>query len=448
MARADIHPSDYQWGENSTIYDLARRRGVLSALRDPTMIDRRTFGAFLAGTLAACRAWDQPKTGAAVFYASVGPVLTLYHIDVDGSELARQDSVTLPANVQYAWPHPSAHILYAAWSNGGPGVPGDKHGASALSIDPSTGALRPHGPSPVLRSRPLHISVDGSGAYALIAYNDPSGVTVHRINQDGTIGDEVKQKAAPDVGIFAHQIRVMPSGKAAVLVTRGNDPAAGKPEDPGALKIFGFEDGQLTNRASIAPGGGYGFGPRHLDFHPAQPWVYVSLERQNKLDVFKLHNDSLDLQPIFHKDTLAEPGHIRPRQLAGTVHVHPDGRYVYVANRSDATTDFQGKQVYLGGENTIAVFAVDAGTGEPTPIQTIDTRGFHPRTFALDPSGRMLVVANITPRLVRDGDQVRLQPATLATYRVGTDGKLTFARSYDVETGGTYQFWSGMVALQ
>jgi hypothetical protein len=57
------------------------------------MINRRTFGAFLAGTLAAPRAsWAQPKTGAAVFYASVGPVLTLYHVVVDGSELTKQGS--------------------------------------------------------------------------------------------------------------------------------------------------------------------------------------------------------------------------------------------------------------------------------------------------------------------------------------------------------------------
>jgi 6-phosphogluconolactonase (cycloisomerase 2 family) len=299
-----------------------------------------------------------------------------------------------------------------------------------------------------LRSRPIHISIDWFGAYALIAHNDPSGVTVLRINDDGSIGDEVTQRTAPYVGIFAHQIRVMPSGKAAVLVTRGNDPAAGKPEDPGALEIFGFDDGQLTNRASIAPGGGYGFGPRHLDFHPSQPWVYVSLERQNKVDVFRLENDSLDPQPIFSKNTLAEPGNLRPRQLAGTVHVHPNGQYVYLANRSDAVTDFQGKQVYLGGENNIAVFAIDGSTGEPTLIQNLDSHGFHPRTFALDPSGRMLVAANITSRLVRDGDQVRLQPATLAAYRVGADGKLAFARSYEVETGGGYQFWSGMVALR
>jgi 6-phosphogluconolactonase len=418
------------------------------AWRDRVMIDRRTFAALLAGTLASPRAlWAQPKTGTTVFYASVGPVLTLYHVDLDVIGLARQESLSLPANVQYAWPHPSAHILYVAWSNGGPGVAGDKHGASALRIDPGTGALQPHGPSPALRSRPLHISVDKSGAHALIAYNDPSGVTVHRINQDGTIGDEVKQSAAPDAGIFAHQIRVTPSGKAAILVTRGNDPAAGKPEDPGALKIFGFENGQLTNRASIAPGGGYGFGPRHLDFHPAKPWVYVSLERENKLCVFTLQNDSLDPQPSFSKDTLAEPANVRPRQLAGTVHVHPNGRTIYVANRSDATIDFQGKQVYLGGENNIAVFAIDAGTGEPTLIQTMDTHGFHPRTFALDPSGRMLVAANVTARLLRDGDQVRTQPATLAAYGIGGDGKLTFTRAYDVETDGKLQFWSGMVAV-
>ncbi len=38
------------------------------------------------------------------------------------------------------------------------------------------------------------------------------------------------------------------------LRSRGNDPAGGKPEDPGALKVFTFKDGQLTNRASVAPG--------------------------------------------------------------------------------------------------------------------------------------------------------------------------------------------------
>ena len=59
----------------------------------------------------------------------------------------------------------------------------------------------------------------------------------------------------------------------------------------------------LTNAGSIAPNGGYGFGPRHLDFNPTQPWVYVSLERQNKLQLFKLEGDGLSPEPSFTKDT-------------------------------------------------------------------------------------------------------------------------------------------------
>jgi 6-phosphogluconolactonase len=49
--------------------------------------------------------------------------------------------------------------------------------------------------------------------------------------------------------------------------------ANGKPEDPGALKLFSFREGQLTNLMSVAPNRGYGFGPRHLDFHPSLPLV-------------------------------------------------------------------------------------------------------------------------------------------------------------------------------
>ena len=75
---------------------------------------------------------------------------------------------------------------------------------------------------------------------------------------------------------------------------------------------------------------------------------------------------------------------MRTGQAVGTVHVHPSGRFVYLANRASSTTDFEGKPVFVGGENNIAVYAIDQDTGEPTLIQNIDTRGMHPRTFALD----------------------------------------------------------------
>jgi len=131
------------------------------------------------------------------------------------------------------------------------------------------------------------------------------------------------------------------------------------PEDPGSLKFFAFKDGQLENRVSAAPDGGYGFGPRHLDFHPTLPFVYVSRERENKLNVYRISNVVLDPRAIFVKDTLADPNNIRSRQAACTLHVHPNGRFVYLANRAFDTVKIDGKDVFPGGENNIAVFAID-----------------------------------------------------------------------------------------
>ncbi len=247
-------------------------------------------------------------------YASVGPQLALYDIDVEGAALSKRGTVTLPANIQYAWPHPSKHTLYVVSSNGGPGVTGDRHFANALAIDAATGMLRPSGNPAVLPSRPIHVSVDGSGGYLLTAYNDPSNVTVHRLNADGTIGAALPQPGDLDTGIYAHQVLAAPGNRAVTLVTRGNNAAPGKPEDPGAIKTFAFANGVLHNLASIAPGNGpragFGFGPRHLDFHPQKPWAFVSIERQNKLYVYKLDADSgLARQPMFITDTLADHRH-------------------------------------------------------------------------------------------------------------------------------------------
>jgi 6-phosphogluconolactonase (cycloisomerase 2 family) len=356
--------------------------------------------------------------------------------------------VALPANVQYAWPHPSKRYLYAVSSNGGPGVTGDTHIASAFRIDPASGGLAPHGEPQPLPSRPIHTSVDARGDYLLTAYNNPSNVTVHRIGRDGTLGDRIEQPGKPDPGIYAHQVRTTPGNRTAILVTRGNNAAPGKLEDPGALKVFRFEDGALSNLASVAPGSGLGFGPRHLDFHPSKPWVFVSIERQNKLYVYALAPDgTLGRDPLFVKDTLADPANVKPAQGAGPIHVHPDGRFVYLTNRNQGEVEFAGRTVLNRGENNVAVFAIDPESGEPSLIQTIDGRGIHLRTFGIDPGGRLLVAASIRPLAVRDGDAIKTLTAGIILYRIGGDGRLAFARKYDVDTGNGQQFWSGMVTL-
>ena len=410
------------------------------------MIDRRQFMSVLASAAVTPRlAWAQ--TGKVALYASVGSELARYDVDAEGAALIRRGSVTLPAGVQYAWPHVSRQYLYVASSNGGPGVAGDTHHASAFRIDPSSGALQPHGDPIALRSRPIHLTTDIPSEHVLIAYNDPSGITVHRINRDATLGQEVGQPGPLDAGIYGHQVRVPSSNKLAILVTRGNDATGRRPEDPGALKIFNFKDGVLTKEVSIAPGGGYGFGPRHLDFHPSQPWIYLSLERQNQIWVYRWEGDTLNPEPLFKKNTLVNLRNVQPRQMAGTIHVHPNGRFVYGANRADGTIDVDGKRVFNGGENNIVVYAINERTGEPTVIQHADTHGIHPRTFHIDPSGRILVAANLLPLLVKDGATVRTVPASLSVFRIGGDGKLAYVRKYDVDVGQASMFWMGMVKL-
>jgi 6-phosphogluconolactonase len=387
-------------------------------------------------------------TANTVFYASTGPQLTLFGLDVAEAALEKRNAVVLPANVQYAWPHPSKRYLYVVSSDGGPGVAGTTHRANAFRIDPVSGSLQSHGEPQSLPSRPIHVSVDASGEYLLTAYNAPSSVCVHRLHADGSIGEAVHQGDKLDVGIYAHQIRTTPDNSAAILVTRGNNAADGKPEDPGALKLFAFKRGALSNLASIAPASGLGFGPRHFDFHPSAPWVYVSVERQNKLYTYQLQSDGvLGGEPLFVKDTLADPVNVKPGQGAGAIHVHPNGRFVYLTNRNQDEVDFQGRKVFNDGENNVAVFAIDEKTGEPNPIQTVEGHGIQLRTFGIDPSGRLLLAASIKPLLMREGNAVKTLSAGITVYRINADGTLAFVRKYDVDTGKGQQFWSGVVAL-
>jgi len=105
--------------------------------------------------------------------------------------------------------------------------------------------------------------------------------------------------------------------------------------------------------------------------------------------------------------------------MAGAIHIHPTGRFVYLTNRNSGTEEVGGRKVFKGGENNIA-------------------------TFAIDPSGRLLIAASILPMAMRDGSTL---PAGLVLYRIGDDGKLTFARKYDIDTGRFMQFWIGIVTL-
>src|SRR5258706_4080107 len=164
------------------------------------MLDRRDFTALLgslpAVALAGGKAWAAETVP---FYASVGPKLMLYGLDLAAASLTPVGNIALPANVQYAWPHPSRKFLYVVASNTQPGsgpmgaVGVDKNHYALAFKAGADGRLTPHGEPRLLPSRPLHVSTDYRGTFLFIAYNVPSRVTVHPLNVDGSIGEQMVQ---------------------------------------------------------------------------------------------------------------------------------------------------------------------------------------------------------------------------------------------------------------
>jgi 6-phosphogluconolactonase (cycloisomerase 2 family) len=418
-------------------------------------MDRRAFNVALASatvtSMYGCTTTAPRTSGRVTLYSSIGDTITQYDVDVDAGTLAQRGSLKLPSEVQYAWHHPSHRYLYATTSDaqdtGSGKASGNVHRLVALKRA-EDGALSFHGEPQALAQRPIFNSVDHTGNFSLTCYPAPTTLSVHPIDPDGTLGAAIPQQAKLDMGIFAHQIRATPTNRSVVLVTRGINATEKQPESPGALKVFRFDNGQLSPLESVVVGGrgGLGYGPRHLAFHPSKPWVYVGIERQNQVMMHVRSGDAIAAEPSFIKSTTIKQYEGLPQPVvAGTIHVHPGGHTVYTSNRASRTVDFNGKQVFAGGENSIVVFSINPATGEPTAVQHEDPRGFHVRAFAIDPSGRLLVAATMLDMLVRDGNEVRRISAGLSVFRIGADGKITFVRKYDVKTGGAQQLWVSMV---
>lgn len=393
-----------------------------------------------------------PAHNTAHFHAAAGADLIHYTVDIASGRLTRHGTVQLPAPVQYVWQHRNNDFLYVVSSNGGPGggsgaAPGsnDTHHATAFRIEPS-GELVQHGPAVALPLRPIHTSTDETSEYLLTVYSDPVGLTVHKINADGTLGAEVRQRALLNLGIFPHQIRSTPSNRHVFMVARGHNPTTEHGEIPGVLKVFSWQDGQLTEVASIAPNGGYGFGPRHFDFHPSAPWMVVSLERQNQLCVFALQDEIPGATAMSYVDTLRSPPARHPRQMASTVRFHRNGRFVYGAERVNSLDVSQPGEI--AGEDTLVVCHFDGATGALKVVQRIDTAGRHPRTLSIDPSGRVLIAGCKSPVPVcslHSAQGVEIVPACLDVFAIGHDGQLSRMHTEPVDVGTASMFWSGFV---
>ncbi len=121
------------------------------------------------------------------------------------------------------------------------------------------------------------------------------------------------------------------------------------------------------------------------------------------------------LQEIQTLSTL--PAGFTGQNSSAEIAVHPNGKFLYASNR---------------GDDSIAIFGIDAARGTLTFIDRAATQGKTPRNFAIDPTGAFLLAANQdsgsiavfridrgTGRLSATGDMVRVPlPVSVVFARV------------------------------
>jgi 6-phosphogluconolactonase len=388
---------------------------------------------------------NRPDPGGQSYYAALGSELVHVRVGADGRTLERHGSVSLPGRLQYGWWHSHEPLLYAACTTREPGArDGGTHGLTAIAVDRATGEPQQVGPWVDLPARPIHLTSDSRGYHLLVTYNEPAGVSVHPLDDDGVVLTTRTEPTRLPATSYPHQSRVDPSGRWVLVVARGNSGHGLRPQSPGALHVFDLDDGvlqprqtlDLTGRSSITQ-----FNPRHLDFHPTLPVLYLTLEAQNRMLTLGWDNGLLADQPIAHTDTMLRPPR-GPRQLCGTVHVHPSGRSVYCANRSDGIELAGGESIGGGGRSSIAAYSVDPSSGCPTLIQDADTRGVHPRTFQIDPGGALLLAANM--RSVPAGGPLTADiPARLTLFSIAGGGTIDYLSHLDFPGTEELLFWVG-----
>lgn len=295
--------------------------------------------------------------------------------------------------------HPTKKYLYACGDV--TNADGKKVGGiSAFGINKSSGKLTLINQAATTGAGPCHVSVDKTGKMATISNYGSGSISSYAIKEDGEVSPEVSffQHEGSSVdprrqaGPHAHSVNFSPDNRFAFACDLGLDkvliykvdPATGKmtPNDPPFAKT---------------PAGG---GPRHLAFHPSGKFVFVNNEMAMTETVFAYDAEKGALTEIETVSTLPEADRGKTGFSTAESIAHPNGRVVYVSNRT---------------HDTIAVFACDPATGKLTLLQNVPVEGKIPRNICLDPTGKWLIAAH-------------QDSATAALFKVDQDsGKLTFS---------------------
>jgi 6-phosphogluconolactonase len=248
---------------------------------------------------------------------------------------------------------------------------------AAYSVNPSTGQLALLNQKPSGGGDPSYISLDKTSKFAFVANYEGGNIAVYALQPDGSLGkltafvqhtghgvNPVRQKHA-----FAHSILVDPSNRFVLVADLGLD----------QVFVYRFDatTGALTPSSSGSFKAPPGSGPRHIIFHPNGRWAYLITEMGSSILLYDWDAKHGTLREKQHVSAL--PSTFQGVSTSAEIRVHPNGKFLYASNR---------------GQDSIAVFSIDASSGRLSRLQDVPSGGRTPRNFDLDPTGRWLLVTN------------------------------------------------------
>lgn len=257
--------------------------------------------------------------------------------------------------------HPNRKFLYA--------VNEDRASVSGFAIDPQTGLLSLLNSEPSRGGAPCHLIVDPSGQNVLAANYSGGSCICIPIADDGRLleASSFQQHIGPRT--HGHAIHVDRANRFAFCCDLGLDKVV--------IYAFDPDKGTLTPHGELKTP--EGAGPRHFAWHPDGKRAYI--------------NGETDLT-IIACDYDAQSGVLTKKQVLSTlpadvtrrggstaeVAVHPSGKFVYVSNRDPY--------------HSIAIFSIDEQSGELASVGHQGKGIKTPRNFAIDPTGKYMLVAN------------------------------------------------------
>ena len=329
----------------------------------------------------------------------------MYTLQTDGSlrpgQRYKAEKIVMPMAVS-----PDKRFLVAA-------VRSKPFSAYTYTIDRATGGLTLVGTGPLAESFP-YIFHDRSGRYLLGASYGGHLVSVNPVGADGRVGEPLQ---VIPTARNAHAIITDRSGRYVFVPHLGTDQVF--------QFVFDQKSGRLTANTPPLIQLKAGSGPRHLITSPDNRFVYLLNELTATVTTLALDGKTgllSDLGSVsaLPPDSKLVPGSARGPDApkldrsnhiwASDLHVTPNGRFLYAAERTTSS---------------IGAFSVDGASGKLTYLGSTPTEP-QPRGFRIDPAGRFMIVS---------GERSE----TLTTYSIdGATGALKAIGQYPTGKGSNW----------